>query len=237
MAVFAQYAWATGDEYVDQMKFLGDFLNILPTFTPTFCTRRGLLPRLLLRQFHPDDANRYFLFLRDSSFRALRNVFSGAKLIGTMPLYTNEKVVWKVMNYPGPWLPDPSKPKADLADGTSFDMAAETESNVADLRRRVVPHDKLRTAFEAARVVGGSDHLVLETDILVVGSGAGGSFVAAEARRQDPAASPHPREGGLRRAGRVPPARAADDAAHLRHGVSPCTRCSAWRSPRCRPPS
>src|SRR5262249_11050286 len=84
-------------------------------------------------------------------------------------------------NYPGPWLLDPSNSHADRDRPTSFDMAAETESNVADLRRRVVPHDRLRTGLEAARVVAGADDdLVLETDILVVGSGAGGSFVAAE---------------------------------------------------------
>jgi hypothetical protein len=57
---------------------------------------------------------------------------------------------------PGPWVLDPSKPKADLDRATSFDMAAETESNVADLRRRVIPHDKLRTHLEAGRVTGGA---------------------------------------------------------------------------------
>ena len=180
VTVYAQYAWASGDEFVEQMKFLIDFVNILPMFTPTFSTRHGRLPRLVLRHFHPDDANRYFLFLRDSDIRALRNIFSGAKFIGTAALYTNEKVAWNIMGYPGPWLHDPSKPSSDRATGTSFEMAAETESNIADLRRRVVPHDRLRTALEAATVVAGSDHLVLETDVLVVGSGAGGSFVAAE---------------------------------------------------------
>ena len=178
--VYAQFAWASGDEFLDDMKFLINFLNILPTVTRTFSTRHGLPARLQFRSFHPDDANRYFLFLRDSNIRALRNIFSGAKFIGTVPLYTNEKVVWKMMNYPGPWLLDPSKPTADLGRSTSFDMAAETVSNVADLRRRVIPHDKLGTDLEAARVVNGADGLVLETDILVVGSGAGGSFVAAE---------------------------------------------------------
>jgi len=180
VAVYARFAWASGDEFLDDMKALIDFLNILPTFTRTFATRHGRPARLQLRYFHPNDANRYFLYLRDSNIRALRNIFSGAKFIGTVPLYTNEKVVWKMMNYPGPWLLDPSKPRADLDHATSFDMAVETESNVADLRRRVVAHDKLRTQLEAARVVGGSDDLVLETDILVVGSGAGGSFIAAE---------------------------------------------------------
>ena len=179
VAAYAQYAWASGDAFLDQMKFLIDFINILPTFTPTFSRRHGL-PQFQLRHFAPAEANAFFLYLRDSDIRAIRNIFSGAKFIGTAPLYTNEKVVWKIMNYPGPWLLDPSKPKADLAASTSFEMAAETESNIADLRRRVVPHDKLGTGLEAASVVAGSDHLVLETDILVVGSGAGGSFIAAE---------------------------------------------------------
>jgi choline dehydrogenase-like flavoprotein len=182
VAVYAQFAWASGEEFLDDMKFLINFLNVLPTFTRTFRTRHRLPARLFLQYFHPDDANRYFLYLRDSNIRALRNIFTGAKFIGTAPLYTNEKVVWKMMSYPGPWLLDPAKPDADRAHGTSFDMAAETESNVADLRRRVVPHDQLRTGLEAARVVevSDSDDLVLDTDIVVVGSGAGGSFVAAE---------------------------------------------------------
>ena len=84
------------------------------------------------------------------------------------------------MSYPGPWLLDPAQPLADLAHSTSFDMAAETDENVALLRRRVVAHGALREGLEAARIVGGSDRLVLETDVVVVGSGAGGSFVAAE---------------------------------------------------------
>ena len=135
------------------MKFLIDFLNVLPTFTRTFSNRYGLPARLEFRRFHPDDANRYFLFLRDSNLRALRNIFTGAKFIGTAPIYTNEKVTWKVMRYPGPWLLDPAKPLADLAHATSFDMARETDDNVALLRRRVVAHGALRTGLEAARVV------------------------------------------------------------------------------------
>jgi choline dehydrogenase-like flavoprotein len=180
VAVYARYAWASGDEFLEQMKFLLDFVNILPTFTPTFSRRYGILRNFQLRRFTPDEANAFFLYLRDSDIRAIRNVFSGAKFIGTAPIYTNEKVVWKIMNYPGPWLLDSSKPTSDLAASTSYEMAAETESNVADLRRRVVPHDQLRAGLEAARFVSGSDFPTLETDILVVGSGAGGSFVAAE---------------------------------------------------------
>src|SRR5262245_7975592 len=101
VADYAEYAWGSGDEFLASMRFLIDFINILPSFTRTFSTRHGLPARLELRRFHPVDANRYFLFLRDSNIRALRNIFSGARFIGTSPIYTNEKVTWKVMNYPG----------------------------------------------------------------------------------------------------------------------------------------
>ncbi len=180
VAAYAQFAWDSGDDFLGKMKFLIDFVNVLPTLTRTFSDRYGLPARLQLRRFHPDDANSYFLFLRDSNIRALRNIFTGAKFIGTAPIYTNEKVAWKVMRYPGPWLLDPAKPDADLAYSTSFDMARETDENVGVLRRRVVAHGALRKGLEAARILSGSDRLVLETDVVVVGSGAGGSFVAAE---------------------------------------------------------
>jgi choline dehydrogenase-like flavoprotein len=177
---YAQFAWAHGDEFLANIKFLIDFVNVLPTFTRTFTTRHGLPARFELRRFHPVDANRYFLFLRDSNLRPLRNIFTGAKFIGTASIYMNERVTWKAMSYPGPWLLDPARRDEDLAHSTSFDMARETEDNVAALRRRVVAHDVLRTRLEAARVVSVDDRLVVETDVVVVGSGAGGSFVAAE---------------------------------------------------------
>jgi choline dehydrogenase-like flavoprotein len=180
VAAYAEFAYAHGDEFVASMKLLLDFVNLLPTITVTFGQRYGLPLRLEFQHFHPNDANRYMLFLRDSAVRALRNVFSGAKFIGTSQLYTNEKVTWKLMRYPGPWLLDPSKPTADRARSTSFDMAKETDDNVAVLRGRVVGHGALGAGAEAARRVPGGDHLVLETDVVVVGSGAGGSFVAAE---------------------------------------------------------
>jgi len=180
VAAYTEFAFASGDEFISQMKLLINFLNRLPTLTRTFSARQSLVTPLQFRHFHADDANRYFLYLRDSGLRPLRNIFSGAKFIGTAPLYTNEKVVWKLMNYPGPWLLDPAKPTADRARPTSFDMAQETDENVAVLRRRVVSHDALSTGLQAAAVVNGSDHLVLETDVIVVGSGAGGSFVSAE---------------------------------------------------------
>ena len=180
VAVYAQYAWASGDEFLASMRFLVDFVNILPTFTRTFSTRYGLPARLELRRFHPVDANRYFLFLRDSNIRALRNIFAGARFIGTAPIYVNEKVTWKAMNYPGPWVRESEGATADLGRSTSFDMAEETDDNVAVLRRRVVRHDALGESLEAARVVDRDGQLVLETDVVVVGSGAGGSFVAAE---------------------------------------------------------
>jgi choline dehydrogenase-like flavoprotein len=177
---YAEFAAAHGDEFLSNMKLLVDFVNVLPGFTRTFATRHGLPARLQLRYFHAEDAHRYFMFLRDSSLRPLRTIFAGARFIGTAPIYTNEPVTWKVMGYSGPWLRDPDRRDADLADATSFELAKEMDDNVAALRRRVVAHESLRGSLEAARVVEGAGGLVLETDVLVVGSGAGGSFVAAE---------------------------------------------------------
>jgi choline dehydrogenase-like flavoprotein len=186
VAAYAEFAYAHGDEFVDNMKRLIDFLNLLPTLTRTFSTQHHLPARLQLRRFKTNDANRYFLFLRDSSVRPLRTIFTGAKFIGTVPIYTNEKVTWKVMRYPGPWLLDPTRPTEDRRHATSFDMARELDDNVAVLRRHVVAHRDLRDGLRAATVVGGSDRLVLETDVLVAGSGAGGSFVAAELAARTP---------------------------------------------------
>ena len=179
VAAYSAFAFAHGDEFVSSMKLLLDFLNVLPTLTRTFSTRHHLPARLEFRRFHTDDANRYFLFLRDSSVRPLRNIFAGAKFIGTAPLYTNEKVVWRMMSYPGPWVRDSGKTAADREAATSFDLAGETEENLAMLRRRVVSHADVRTGVGGVVAVP-SDALVLETDVVVVGSGAGGSFVAAE---------------------------------------------------------
>ena len=177
---YGEFAAAHGDEFLSAMKLLVDFVNVLPGFTRTFATRHGLPARLQLRYFHAEDAHRYVLFLRDSSLRPLRTIFAGARFIGTAPIYTHETVTWKAIGYSGPWLRDPARRTADLAEATSFELAKETDDNVAALRGRVLPHDALRARLEAARVVDGADGLVLETDVLVVGSGAGGSFVAAE---------------------------------------------------------
>jgi hypothetical protein len=118
VAAYMEFAYASGDDFLANMRFLIDFLNTLPTFTRTFSTRYHLPAHLQLRWFHADDVNRYFLFLRDSRLRALRNLFTGAKFIGTAPIYTNEKVAWKFMRYPGPWLVDPAKPDEDRAHST-----------------------------------------------------------------------------------------------------------------------
>jgi choline dehydrogenase-like flavoprotein len=179
VAVYAAFADAHGDEFVSSMKVLIDFLNVLPTLTRTFSTRHGLPARLQLSRFTIEDANRYFLFLRDSSLRPLRNMFMGAKFIGTAPLYVNERVAWTLMRYPGPWVADPAIGGRERPVSTSFELARETDDNVATLRRRVVSHERLRSALESATVVS-ADPLILETDVVVVGSGAGGSFVAAE---------------------------------------------------------
>ena len=194
------FAYASGDDFLANMRFLIDFLNVLPTFTRSFSNRYGLPAHLQLRWFHPDDANRYFLFLRDSNLRALRNLFTGAKFIGTAPIYTNEKVAWKFMRYPGPWLVDPAEPNEDRAHSTSFDMARETDENVAALRRRVIGHDALRSGLTGGPVVGGSDRLVLETDVRGGGLGSRRLVRGRRARGEDRSAGPDPREGRLHRA-------------------------------------
>ena len=121
------------------MRFLIDFLNVLPTFTRTFATRYGLPARLSCRRVPSDDANRYFLFLRDSNLRALRNIFIGAKFIGNAPIYTNEKVAWKFMGYPGPWLGSAKCYEDRRTPLRSH--GRETDDNVASPRRCVGAHD------------------------------------------------------------------------------------------------
>ncbi len=233
---YAQFAWAQGEEFLSNIKFLIDFLNVLPTFTRTFSTRHGLPARLQLRNFATEDATRYFLFLRDSELRAMRNIFSGAKFIGTAPIYINEKVAWKVMRYPGPWLSDPARRDADLAASTSYELAKETDDNVAILRRRVVPHSGAADGpgggarGRRRRPPGPRDRRR--------GGRVGGGRVVRRRRagRAHDAAGPDPREGRLPRARRLPPARAAHDAAHLRHRVLGGSSCSAARSPPSPPP-
>jgi choline dehydrogenase-like flavoprotein len=180
VAAYSEFAWSHGDEFLSQMKFLVNFINVLPTFTPTFFSRLGLPGPFRLRAMHVDDANRFFLHLRDSGSRQMRNIFSGAKFIATSPLYTNERVAWRDMQYPGPWLLVPERPESDWARATSFDMAGETQENVAFLERNSVGLKNLREGLTAATVVPHPDRLVLETDIVVVGSGAGGAYAAEQ---------------------------------------------------------
>jgi choline dehydrogenase-like flavoprotein len=179
VAAYSTFAFAHGDAFVSNMKFLIDFLNVLPSLTRTFSTGSWLPTPLEFRRFRPDDANRYLLYLRDSTLAPLRNVFMGAKFIGTAPIYTNEKVVWTMMGYPGPWVQDPRAAAVERTAATSFDMAREIDDNLAILRRHVISHAELMHGA-GGRVVETNDELILETDVVVVGSGAGGSFVAAE---------------------------------------------------------
>src|SRR5262245_26119262 len=78
--VWSEFAWAHGDEFLANMRTLVNFLDALPSLTRTFNTRWGPA-RFAFRRFSPDDANRYFLFLRDSNIRTLRNIFTGARFI------------------------------------------------------------------------------------------------------------------------------------------------------------
>ena len=63
------------------------------------------------------------------------------------------------------------------------------------------------------------------------GLGSGRLVRGRRARGEDQAAGAGPRKGRLHRADGVPPARAAHDAAHPRHGVLGASRSSAGRSP------
>ncbi len=179
VGAYADFAWAHGDQFLNSMKFLVDFLNVLPTFTPTFFTRYGL-PTVRLRRLGPDDANRFFLHLRDSPGRALRNIFTGAKFIATAPLYGHEEIGWSEMDYGGPWILDPYDPDSDRERSTSYELAAVTQDNVSTLERSVVKHKDIAMRLSAAELIPSDKGLVIETDVVIVGSGAGGSFIASE---------------------------------------------------------
>ena len=47
VAVFEQFAWTSGDEFVGHMKTLIDFLNILPAFTRNVPTRQGVFGQVV----------------------------------------------------------------------------------------------------------------------------------------------------------------------------------------------
>jgi choline dehydrogenase-like flavoprotein len=179
VATFEDFAYPRGDEFVADLKALLGFLDLLPTFAPLFFTQSGL-PSFALRQLSAKDAGRFFLRLRDSRLRPLRSLFTGAKLIGLQALYVNEPVTWKAIGYAGPWLSDPADPDADYARSTSYELAERIEDDVAVLRRNVLAHAELPTKLRAATFRQDEAGVVLETDVVVIGSGAGGSVAAAE---------------------------------------------------------
>jgi choline dehydrogenase-like flavoprotein len=180
VATFDGFVYPHGEAFADNMRTLVRFLESLPTFTPLFFSESGL-PTFTLTGRTDADATRFFLHLRDSGFRALRSLFQGAKVIGTQPIYVNEPVVWRQMDYPGPWLLSSADVDADFRRPTSYDLAEDIEEGLATLRASVVPHDQLRSRMTAATVErDDADKVVLETDIAIIGSGAGGGVVAAE---------------------------------------------------------
>ena len=220
VAAYAEFAWANGDEFLANMKFLIDFLNVLPTFTRTFSDRHGLPARLQLQRFHPDDANRYFLFLRDSNIRALRNIFTGAKFIGTAPIYTNEKVAWKVMRYPGPWLLDPGEARRG---SRARHLVRHGPGDRRERRRPAAPRrGPRRPARPASR-----PRASWAGPTVSCWRPTWSWWAPGRADRSWPRSSRPRREqrvlilekGDFVEPDRVPPARAAHDAAHLRHGV------------------
>jgi choline dehydrogenase-like flavoprotein len=178
VTVFETFCFNSGVQFADNAKTLLDLVNVLPTFMPLFFTNWGL-PTFQLIWLSDEDAQRFFRRLRDSRLKALRSVFMGAKALAMQPVYTNERSVWRQIRY-RPWLDDSAQLTAERQSPTAFDMAIDVEAGLATLRENVLTIDTLEHRLRAGTVVRRGDHFVVHTDVVVVGSGAGGSVVASE---------------------------------------------------------
>ena len=178
VSAFEGFCFNSGVQFADNAKVLLDLVNVLPTFMPLFFSRWGL-PTFQLTWLSNEDAQRFFRRLRDSRLKALRSIFQGAKALAMQPIYCNEKSVWRQIGY-RPWLDDSRQLTADRHGPTAFDMAIDIEDGVATLRENVLTIDTLERRLRAGTVERRGDRYVVETDIVIVGSGAGGSVVAAE---------------------------------------------------------
>jgi choline dehydrogenase-like flavoprotein len=178
VVVFERFCFQSGVQFADNAKLLLDLVDLLPTFMPLFFSRWGL-PTFRLTRLGDDDAQRFFRRLRDSRLKALRSIFQGAKALAMQPVYCNEKSVWPQIGY-RPWLEDSAELTADSRRPTAFEMAIEVEDGLATLRGNVLSADTLERRLRAGVVRRRGDRFVVETDVVVVGSGAGGAVVAAE---------------------------------------------------------
>lgn len=175
---FEDFCFHSGVPFADNAKLLLDFLDVMPTLMPLFFSTWGL-PTFRLIRLSDDDAQRFFGRLRDSRLKALRSVFQGAKALAMQPVYCNEKSVWRQIQY-RPWLDDPTDLHADRERPTAFEMAIEIEEGLAALRDNVLTADTLERKLRAGTVQRRADRFTIETDVVVIGSGAGGAVVAAE---------------------------------------------------------
>jgi len=185
VASFESFVFESGEEFAENARTLLGFVNRLPTLMPFFFSSWGL-PTFQLRELSDHDASRFFQRLRDSDLKALQSVFMGAKALAMQPVYSNEKVVWRQIGYPGPWIHDPAHLEADRSRPTGFDMAVEVEDGLATLRANVLTADTLESSLRAGTVLRRGDGFVVETDVVIIGSGAGGAVVAAELASSSP---------------------------------------------------
>lgn len=174
VAMIENYSLPQGKAYILNIKTIIGALELLP---PMVNVIKFPLP---LSSVGDEQVEKFFLELENHAIPAFRNIFRGAKIIGMQPVYVNELVTWKEMAYHGPWLRDVSKPDEELERTTSFELAAEMEERLASLRAAVIPHDKLRESLKVADIISEDPGLVLRTDVLVIGTGPGGSTAASE---------------------------------------------------------
>ncbi len=227
----------SGDEFLDNMKFLIDFLNVLPTFTRTFSTATAC-PRAC-----SSDASTPTMPTATSSSCATATSARcatsspGRSSSGRPPSTPTRRWPGRSCAIPGPWLAGSGQARrgsralhlvrhgaGDRRErgrscGAASWPTAPCATGLAGRPRR----GRVRSARPGDRRGRGR----LRGGRLVRGRRAGG---------EDRPADPHPREGRLHRARRVPPARAAHDAAHLRHRVLGARGLRPGRFPPSPPP-
>ena len=129
---------------------------------------------------HHDTANRIRLLqrLQHSRWRAKRNAFHGLRrfLCGLAFSYTdpasgNSNPFWEAMGYPGP----PSAWQLDVVDRPLVEQAEQRQAAVQKSVR-----ESRAAAAAAAAAADAATGTIMECDVVVVGSGAGGCVAAYE---------------------------------------------------------